>query len=603
MLSFGDSSFCRLPPVFKAHHSAQHVVNTAASHGMPSNDHTLPYCGRRRSSHAHDQIHALEEIETGSQFDEEQGVTDRGIGALHHIRSRTRSRTNEVVIRWAPNDPENPYNWPNRRKTFVLVITAFLVVNSTMGSALPSMAIPYIARTYGVTSEQQLVLPISVYLIGYVFGPIIWGPLSEHLGRRLLTLLTFIAFSLFTMGCALTPSWAALMVLRLFCGVFASSPIAIVAGILADIYGDPLTRGRAFAIFMVTTVWGPLLAPILSGFAAPTIGWRWAFWIAFIYACSTLILTWFLPETYGPILLERRAKRLRKADPEANAHIVAPRELESTDLSQLLTVVLTRPIRMLCTELIVSTTCAYLALVYAVFYMSFQAFPIIFQQLYGLSPGVTGLAYLPIVGGAVISMPIFWYWDNIVANAKVRGATWVQREEYRRLPLACIGGPCFVISLFWLGFSARASVSFIAPMMAGIPFGMGFLLIFMALLNYLTDAYEVYAASANAAASTCRSLFAVVLPLATTRMFTNLGIAGACSLLGGLSAAMCIIPWLFIWKGPVIRSKSRFCIALKKKKAEAQRREEEENRRLQRIVQSDKDHTESPSQVPDDSKH
>jgi MFS family permease len=146
---------------------------------------------------------------------------------------------------------------PKRKKSLVVLITAFLVVNSTMGSALPSMAIPFIARTYGVTSEQQLVLPISVYLIGYVFGPIIWGPLSEHLGRRLLTILTFVAFALFTMGCALTPSWAGLLVMRMFCGVFASSPIAIVAGILADIYGDPLTRGRAFAVFMVVS--SPLL--------------------------------------------------------------------------------------------------------------------------------------------------------------------------------------------------------------------------------------------------------------------------------------------------------------------------------------------------------
>ncbi|KAH8175414.1 major facilitator superfamily protein [Sarocladium implicatum] len=551
-----------------------------------------PGRGRRRSSHLTEAMSPVDE--TASTYDEDEpGVAGRGMGALHHIRSRTRSRTNEVVIRWQPDDPENPYNWSIRKKNFVVVITAFLVVNSTMGSALPSMAIPFIAATFGVTSEQQLVLPISVYLIGYVLGPIIWGPLSEHLGRRLLTIITFILFSLFTMGCALAQSWAALLVLRLCCGVFASSPIAIVAGILADIYETPLTRGRAFAVFMVTTVWGPLLAPILSGFSAPTIGWRWVFWIALIYAGCTLALTFLLPETYGPILLSRRAKRMRKADPVANAHVIAPRDLESTDLSQLLTVVLTRPIRMLISEPIVSTTCTYLALVYAVFYMSFQAFPIIFQDLYGLSPGVTGTTYLPIVGGAILALPVFWYWDSVLAKAKARDAAWIQREEYRRLPLACVGGPCFVIALFWLGFSARADVSFVAPMLAGIPFGLGFLLIFIALLNYLTDAYEVFAASANAAASTCRSLFAVVLPLATTRMFDSLGIAGACSLLGGLAAIMCILPWLFIWKGPVIRSRSRFCIALKERKAEAQRREEEERQRLERLAQSEKQHTDN----------
>jgi MFS family permease len=53
-----------------------------------------------------------------------------------------------------------------------------------MGSALPSMAIPDITKDFGITSEEQSVLPISVYLIGYVLGPVVWGPLSEHYGRR-----------------------------------------------------------------------------------------------------------------------------------------------------------------------------------------------------------------------------------------------------------------------------------------------------------------------------------------------------------------------------------------------------------------------------------
>ncbi|KAI8673462.1 MFS domain-containing protein [Fusarium keratoplasticum] len=530
-------------------------------------------------------INRLEEIEAQSRYEEE--AADRGIGALHNIRSRTRSRTNEVLVNWELDDPENPYNWSKSKKNLVLFYTAVLVINSTMGSALPSLAIPNIVEDFGITSQAGKVLPISVYLIGYVFGPIIWGPLSEHFGRRDLSFATFGLFTVFTMACALAPNWPALLIFRFFCGAFASSPIAIVAGILADVYNDPRTRGRAFAIFMVCTTGGPILSPIISGFAGPSIGWRWVFWIALIVAGVTLILIAFLPETYGPILLSRRARKIRREDPASRA--IAPRDLESTDLRQLLTVVLTRPLRMLIFEPIVTTTCAYLSLVYTIFYMSFQAFPIIFQDVYGLSPGVTGLAYLPIFGGAAVTLPIFWAWDNALARATARDAPWVQREEYRRLPLACLGGPLFVISLFWLGWSAREGVSFIAPMLAGIPFGMGFMLIFMAMLNYLTDAYEIFAASANAAASTCRSLFAVVLPLATTPMFRRLEIPGACSLLGGLSALMCIIPFVFIWKGPSIRARSRFCIALRERKEEMQRKEDEARARLERIELRDKE--------------
>jgi len=119
-------------------------------------------------------------------------------------------------------------------------------------------------------------------------------------------------------------------------------------------------------------------------------------------------------------------------------------------------------------------------------------------------------------------------------------------------------------------------------MLAGLPFGMGFMLIFMALLNYLTDAYEIYAASANAAASCTRSLVATVLPLASAPMFQRLGIAGACSFLGGMSLLMCFVPFAFIWKGERIRAGSRFCIALKQRKEEMARKVGEQRLRRER---------------------
>lgn len=287
----------------------------------------------------------------------------------------------------------------------------------------------------------------------------------------------------------------------------------------------------------------------------------------------------FLPETYAPVLLAQRAARIRKTGP--NANVWAASELEPRDFKQLACVVLTRPLRMLMTELIVAATCLYLALLYAIFYMSFQAFPLIFQKVYGLSPGVTGLCYLPIGVGALSAVPIFFAYDHIHARAQARRAPWAEREEARRVPLAFFAGPMFVVSLFWLGWSSGPNTSFVVPLLAGIPFGMGFQLIFMALLNYLTDAYEIFAASANAASSSCRSVFAVVLPLATTPMFASLGISGACSLLAGLSALMCIIPFVFFCKGERLRAGSKFCIALREKKLEMERGVEEE--RLRRI--------------------
>lgn len=267
---------------------------------------------------------------------------------------------------------------------------------------------------------------------------------------------------------------------------------------------------------------------------------------------------------------------------------------------------------MLFTELLVSATCVYLALCYAIFYMTFGMFPIIYEDLYGLSPGVEGLCFLPIGAGTLAALAVFYGWDAYHRKAVAEQRPWARREECRRLPLACLGGPLFVISLFWLGWTARKDVSFVAPMLSGVPFGMGFTLIFMALvcrdrvippppsfihpghtchypislaftpmlirtttlqINFLADAYEIYAASASAATSCTRSLLATVLPFALTPMFNRLGISGACSVLGGISCVMCIIPFVFIWKGETLRERSTFCTELRKAKEERRRQE------------------------------
>ena len=108
-------------------------------------------------------------------------------------------------------------------------------------------------------------------------------------------------------------------------------------------------------------------------------------------------------------------------------------------------------------------------------------------------------------------------------------------------------------------------------MLAGIPFGIGFMLIFMALLNYIADAYEIFSASAMSATSCCRSVFGAILPLAARPMYQRLGIPWASSLLGFLSLGLSVMPFVFIKYGHRIRANSKFGQELKAKKAQAGR--------------------------------
>lgn len=445
-----------------------------------------------------------------------------------------------------------------------------------MSSALPSNAISYIATEFDASTtggNPKLVLPISIYLVGYVLGPLLFGPLSEVYGRRLPILLTFAGYTAFTLGTALSPNWAALVIFRLLAGIFASAPLTIVGGMFADIYDNPITRGRAIAFFMAAITIAPCVAPAISGTLSENGSWRWSFWCALILAGATWITLAFLPETFGPIILKHRARKIRQNNPgegQLYAHVFAPIEVEAKGWRHMVNVVLARPLRMMITELIVIAVCLYLAIAYAIFYMFFQAYPIVFKGIYGMSASTSGLMFLPIGAGTCVALVVFFLYDGFLERSRKMGKTWTQQEESRRLPMACIGGPLFVVSLLWIGWTARSDIPWIVPCLAGIPFGLGNLLIFMALLNYLADAYQVFAASAMAASACTRSIFGAVLPLATTSMYNTLGVNWASTLLAFVSLVMSAIPFVFMYYGDNIRSRSTFCQTLKEKEANDQ---------------------------------
>jgi len=111
-------------------------------------------------------------------------------------------------------------------------------------------------------------------------------------------------------------------------------------------------------------------------------------------------------------------------------------ELKKQGLKQLTTVTLTSPVRMLFSELIVAATCMYFSLAYAIFYMYFQAYPLVFQGIYHMNLGTSGLMFLPVGLGALLALPLFIWYDSYLRRAKAARKPWTAKEESRRLPLA-----------------------------------------------------------------------------------------------------------------------------------------------------------------------
>lgn len=460
----------------------------------------------------------------------------------------------------SPDDPENPQNWSQRKKWVLTSLVSFLTVNVTFASSAPSTATDQLARDFDIGLVTATLIT-SLFLAGYCLGPIIWSTTSELAGRKVVLSVSMLMYTLFILGQALAPNPQTLFITRFFSGACAAAPLTLSGGVIADMW-DPVGRGFAMSLFSCSVFIGPVLGPIIGSFVTQSyLGWRWVFWVMMIFAgfCWVLILL-FMPETFAPVLLMRKAKRLRKLDPEGNKDLYAPHEKSDWSVGGIAHRTLLRPFQILGQEPILVLITIYLSIVYGILYGLFEAVPVIFSLKRGFNLGETGLIFIAVGLGTTLGGII-----NVFVQLRYRQLSpfWHNMPPpEERLWGSMIAGPMLVLGAFWFGWTGNYdAVPWYVPALALIPIGTSFTLVFISLLSYIVDCYTVYAASALAANTIIRSAVGAAFPLFTRQMYLGLGANWASSLLGLVALALTPFPYIFYVYGSKIRGWSKFAPA------------------------------------------
>lgn len=263
----------------------------------------------------------------------------------------------------------------------------------------------------------------------------------------------------------------------------------------------------------------------------------------------------FLEESYPPMILVDKAAELRRRTKNWGIH--AKQEEIEIDLRELLEKNFSRPLRMLITEPIVLLISLYMSFIYGLLYLFLTAYPLVFQGVHGMNAGVGGLPFFGMITGELLA-GIFIALRQPGYNKKLDANGGVPIPEWR-LPEVIIGGVSFAIGLFWFGWTGNyASIHWIVPTLSGLASGFGIMCIFLQSLNYLVDAYLMFAASAIAANTFLRSLCGAGFPLFATYMFEGMGINWASTLLGCVALILVPVPVYFYLRGAKIREKSAF---------------------------------------------
>ncbi|ODQ65525.1 polyamine transport protein [Nadsonia fulvescens var. elongata DSM 6958] len=456
------------------------------------------------------------------------------------------------------SDRGNPKNWPTWKKWVVTMIVAWICLVVSFGSSLYVTGVPYIVAKFHV-SQTLAFSGLTFYLLGLAAGPMVAAPISELMGRKVIYITTLPISMLFVMAVGLAKNIETILVCRFFAGFFASPPMAVAGGTITDIW-ELEEMGVAMSAFCLAPFAGPVLGPIIGGFASMNKHtWKWTAWIQLMFSGAILPLVFAMPETYRPIIMKKRAKTrnlpLKKSEIGLGKF-----------LSTVLYITLLRPLRMLFLEPIVSVLSIYVAFIFAVLFGFFEAYPVIFEGVYHFSLGITGLAFLGIGVGLVCATTTYIVIDRVMFFPKNADGTRGTRDANGKLILAApetkllpakIGALLLPGSLFWIGWSSKVSVHWIVPILAGVPFGASLLLIFYTVLTYISTSYPpMVTASALAANNLARYILASVFPLFTIQMYKKLHITWASTLFAFVAVALMPVPWMLERWGATLRARS-----------------------------------------------
>lgn len=198
--------------------------------------------------------------------------------------------------------------------------------------------------------------------------------------------------------------------------------------------------------------------------------------VVLIWSGVMLVLVYFfVPETYHPVLLKRKAQKLRKET--GDERYKAPMEILDKSIARTVLTSLKRPFQLLLLEPMVLNLCLYSAILLGILYLFFGAFSLVFRNNHGFTLSQIGLTFLGILVGMVCGIlcdPLFRnYYLKLVQRREAEGGEPGGAEPEYRLPPLIVGAPLVTIGLFMFGWTTYGSIPWIVPIIASSIFGMG----------------------------------------------------------------------------------------------------------------------------------
>jgi hypothetical protein len=278
-----------------------------------------------------------------------------------------------------------------------------------------------------------------------------------------------------------------------------------------------------------------------------------------LYGTLFVPIFFFAKETRGHIILHREARRLRQ---ETGEKIYSATELSPSPILKSLLASCYRPVWLLCTEPVLLACSVWSAFSFGTVFMFTQSTELVFAGLYGFNAWQCAYIQLAVFIGEFLGWIVTQYGTRLYLRSALRNdESPGQPIPEARLYITLLGSFFGITGgMFIYAWTANPAFPWIAPAIGLALVGAGIQIVVSCVADYICDAYAEsgFVGSAMSAAASLEYIVSGILPLATQKLYTNLGYPWASTLLGLIALLLSFIPVLFIWKGRELRARSPF---------------------------------------------
>ncbi|KAK5989552.1 MFS transporter cpaT-like protein [Cladobotryum mycophilum] len=429
-------------------------------------------------------------------------------------------------------DPDDPLNWPAWKKNVNLALVAFHGLMSTGGAVAVVPAFEDWSKKFDISIETASLLG-SAQMITLAIGPLIWLPFANQYGRRPVWILSTLGGGLFNIGCALSDTYAVLMVLRILQAFFISPGIAMGQAVVAETFFSH-QRARKMG------VWTPPMGPFAMGFVVQHLTWQWMFWIMAIINFMQMISYFFFSfETLYSRNISNPSTHVQTTWQQyLNFRKISTESLTWSDI--LLPLYLLADYRVLLTAVAYTVTFNFTLVLLTV------EIPTFFIPMFHLNAQQIGINFLGLFVGCTLGELIGGRLSDYVQNRRSKSAQNSLSSPETRLLLSYPGNLLAIagIVIFCVTLAEAKPLHWnISPVIGIGVAGFGVQILTTTVITYCSDCHREATSSAlGVGINFVRCTWGFIGPFWFPHMFDSCGLRGSAGVMTGVIVAFSLIP-------------------------------------------------------------